>query len=417
MSKKYIITAFLLILMFLPGYAFSFSAKSRTGGMSEVFLSGSRVSVNGGFVEWYEGGEIYVRAKAVEVSITIDNLNSDEAGSFEFHVSNVNPELTKVIGLGDVELKKGDNSLVFEADVEAKKVAVYKLSPGLKGNEYKFMVFGEASGGGHVFDRIISDVNYRKPLFVVSGGDMLDSPGSSAYDDFLKKVGTVRLPFLTIPGSKEVAYEGRNLYQNFLGAAYYSFEYKDAHFIFLDNGAGCLSEEQFLWLDRELMHSKAVNKFVFMHLPPFDPRPGREAPMSRGGQSKRLSSILEKYKVNYVFSSGIHSYFKEEVAGITYIITGGAGSELASADSYYNYVIVDVKGDEVKDKVIKLEAPPLVWYKSACLKGKLYLSDSFASNPVRTVVMLTVLLLIPFIILRSIYRRLFNRKPNKRLSF
>jgi hypothetical protein len=404
------------MLALLPGYAFSFMGKSRTGGMSEVFVGSSRISVSGGFIEWYEDGRISVRAKAVEVSITVDNLDSDRVGKFEFHVSNINPELTKVIGLGDVELKKGDNSLDFLADVEAKKVAVYKLSPDLKENEYKFMVFGEASGGEHVFDRIISDVNYRKPLFVVSAGDMLDSSDSSAYDDFLKKIGKVRLPFLTVPGSKEVAAGGLTLYQDYLGAAYYSFEYKDAHFLFLDNGAGSLSEEQFLWLDRELMQSKAINKFVFMHLPPVDPRPGRESPLSKGGQFKRLSSILEKYKVNYAFSAGIHSYFKEEIAGVTYVISGGAGSELASADSYYNYVIVDVKGSEVKDKVIKLNAPPLAWYKAACLKGRIHLKDSFDSNPVRTVVVMVVFLLVAFGIVRALYRRLFRRKQSNRLS-
>jgi len=417
MSKKRILPVVLLLLVLLPGHALSFIGKSRTGGMSEVFVGESRVSVGGGFVEWYEGGRISVRAKAVEVSITLDNLASDKASKFEFHVSNVNPELTRVIGLGDAKLKKGDNSIDFSADVEAKKVAVYKLSPDVKEEGYKFMVFGEASDGEHVFDRIISDVNYRKPLFVVSGGDMLDRPGLSAYDDFMGKIDNVHLPFFTVPGSKEMADGGRALYQDYFGAAYYSFEYKGTHFLFLDNGEGSLSEEQFLWLDRELMQSKAINRFVFMHLPPFDPRPGREAPMSKGGQFKRLSSILEKYKVNYVFSAGIHSYFKEEIAGVTYVISGGSGSELASADSYYNYVIVEVKGSEVKDKVVKLDAPPLAWYKSACLKGKIYLKDSFASNPVRTVVIVALLLLVLLGIVRFIYRRLFSRKPSKRLSF
>ncbi|MBE9536603.1 MAG: metallophosphoesterase [Proteobacteria bacterium] len=416
MLKKRIASAFFLMLFLLPVHAFSLIGKSRTGGMSEVFVGESRVSVSGGFVEWYDDNTISVRAKALEVSITIDNLDSDKAGKFDFRVSNVNPELTKIIGLGDADIKKGNNSLDFSSDVEAKKVAVYKLFPDLKENEYKFMVFAEASGGGNVFDRIISDVNYRKPLFVVSGGDMLEHPGSSAYDDFLEKVGKVRLPFLSVPGSMETAKGGHDIYPDYFGAAYYSFEYKGAHFVFLDNGAGYLSEEQFLWLDRELMQSKAANKFVFMHLPPFDPRPGREAPMGKGGQFKRLSSILEKYKVNYVFSAGIHSYFKKEVAGVNYIISGGAGSELASTDSYYNYVIVDVKGDEVAHKVVKLDAPSLAWHKSACLKLKIYLKASFVSNPVRTVGVVALLLFIVLGIIRFIYMYLFSRKPSKRLS-
>ena len=105
-------------------------------------------------------------------------------------------------------------------------------------------------------------------------------------------------------------------------------------------------------------------------------------------------------------------YFREIRGGIPYIITGGGGSELASPDSFYNYIIVDVVGDKVKDKLVKLRMPPLGMYASVTLKIKHYIKDSFEVHPVKSVIYLIILLVILFFILRGILKIFLA--PNKR---
>lgn len=407
---------FLGLLLIFPSGSHAFLATDRTGGMSEIFINGTRIKVEGAFIEWYEKDDISVRSKGVEISLNIDNSQSEKDKNFNIIVRNVNPDMTEVIGWAGDEIKKNANSITLPVSVKSKKIAVYKLSPAAADETFKFMVFGESRGGEIVFKRILGDINYRKPAFAISCGDMVEDASAGAYKKFIKDLETVTVPFLTVAGSSEVGEGNRRLYEDNFGATYYSFDYQKAHFIILDNGDGRISEEQFIWLENDLMQNKAVNTFVFMHLPPFDPRPGRPQPMEVAGQNLRLSSLFEKYNVSMVFTSGIHSYFKEEVKGVTYIITGGGGSELASADAFYNYIIVEVSGDKVKDKLIKLTAPPVSWYSALYYKVKIYVKNSFQTHPVRSSFLLIVVLIILSMFFKFLFDKMFKPSKKRRIS-
>ena len=139
--------------------------------------------------------------------------------------------------------------------------------------------------------------------------------------------------------------------------------------------------------------------------------------MAIGEQYRRLSGILEKYKVSMVFTSGIHGYFREERQGIPYIITGGGGSELASADSFFNYIIVEVEGDKAKDKMIKLTMPPLGWYDQIVLQIRLYAKNTFETHPLRSIVLVIIIILLMAVFARAIQRRLFRRTKKSRVIF
>ncbi|MDH3975826.1 MAG: hypothetical protein OEV42_16255 [Deltaproteobacteria bacterium] len=416
--KFYNFLAIVLLNLFiiLPSHSHAFLDADKTGGMSEIYINGTRIKVEGAFIEWYEKDDISIRSKGVEVSLNIDNSQSEKDKNFDIIVSNINPGITEVIGWAGGEIKKEVNKLVLPVSVKSKKIAVYKLAPKRADDNFKFMVFGESRGGENVFKRILGDINYRKPAFAISCGDMVENASAGAYKNFIKDIETVTVPFLTVPGSAEVGEGGGSLYEDNFGATYYSFDYKKAHFIILDNGDGRISEEQFLWLEKDLMQNKAVNTFVFMHLPPFDPRPGRPGLMKVAGQNQRLSSLFEKYHVSIVFTSGIHSYFKEEVKGVTYIVTGGGGSELASTDSFYNYLIVEVTGDKVKDKLIKLTAPPVSWYSTLFYKVKVYVKNSFQTHPVKSFFLSIVLLIILSVIFRLFFERFFKPGKKRRIS-
>ncbi|MBE9504579.1 MAG: metallophosphoesterase [Proteobacteria bacterium] len=403
------------VILFIPFMANAFFGKNSTGGTSVIYLDDTRIKIDGGFIEWYDSAEISVRGKGVETTINVDNSSSNEVRSFNVSVNNINPEITKILGLSEKEIKKEKNSISFPVKVEANKVAVYKLTPELPKDEFMFMVFGESRGGPNVFQRIIGDINYRKPLFAISCGDMVEKPSSSDYKDFMKQINSVTVPFLTVAGSSEILGGNRRLYEDFLGSPYYSFDFMNSHFIIVDNGDNRISEDQFLWLENDLMQNKSINTFVFMHMPPYDPRPGKEHPMKLGEQFRRLSAILEKYKVSRVFTAGVHGYYKKDQGGVPYIITGGGGSELVSLDSFYNYVLVDVKGDKVKDKLIKLTFPPLGWYDSLKVKVKLSLKNSFTTHPILSSFAALICLFVLFSVLK-LFRRRFSRRTKRRLS-
>lgn len=128
---------------------------------------------------------------------------------------------------------------------------------------------------------------------------------------------------------------------------FYSFDYGNAHFAIIDSnqpGEIVPGGRQYEWLDKDLGRSKATWKFVAFHHPPYisdDDDYGntwKEAASSLGeAQARPLVPLLEKHKVDVVWSGHIHLYERtwpirsEKVDrnnGVVYITTGGGGSDL-----------------------------------------------------------------------------------------
>lgn len=91
---------------------------------------------------------------------------------------------------------------------------------------------------------------------------------------------------------------------------------------------------------------------------------------------RRFEDLMTKYKVDTVFLSHINSYFSFIKGGVRYIISGSAGAELLTPNSYFHYLRVKVTDKEVLPEVILMPSPTnqnqLLFYGS--LYGKLVLN-------------------------------------------
>ena len=63
-------------------------------------------------------------------------------------------------------------------------------------------------------------------------------------------------------------------------------------------------------------------------------------------EAKRFEGLMTKYKVDTVFLSHIHAYYSFVRGDVRYIISGGAGAELLTKDSYYHFIRVKVTDKE-----------------------------------------------------------------------
>jgi hypothetical protein len=128
---------------------------------------------------------------------------------------------------------------------------------------------------------------------------------------------------------------------------FYSFDYGNAHFAILDSnkrGEIAPSGKQYKWLDKDLKESKATWKFVFLHHTAYssdddDYGDTWKTKASTLGdlQARKLVPLFEKHRVNIVWSGHIHFYERtwpigdnkiDQKNGVTYIKTGGGGSDL-----------------------------------------------------------------------------------------
>jgi len=230
-------------------------------------------------------------------------------------------------------------------------------------NEFSFIVFGDNQDSITTFNRLIDKINYENVQFVVDNGDLVAGGEQIEYTLFLEQIKQSNKPFLTNIGNHDLMRNGSSSnYQKIFGHLYYSFNMGNSYFIMLDSSSGeRLDPQQIEWLHNQLNKSlKYHNRFVFMHVPLFDPlgRPIEEGHSLRDvQQAKMLNNLFDHYNITMLFCSHIHAYYNGTWGTTPYIITGGAGGPLEHPDqnhNFYNYVKVNVNQKGVNYQMIRL---------------------------------------------------------------
>jgi 3',5'-cyclic AMP phosphodiesterase CpdA len=231
-------------------------------------------------------------------------------------------------------------------------------------DSFQFAFLSDVQRGWGVFKPMMQEITKNGYAFAVIGGDIVHIGSKNECHFFFRELAEVRgqTPLFFVPGNHDVfdeniKYTLKN-FQKYCGHEYYWFSRGNAAFVVLNETltGRHINKRQLRWLKDTLRKLKGnfTHLFVFMHIPPFDPREGKNycLPEERG---KRVMRLMEKFEVDYVFCGHIHCYFKQVINGVTYIISGGAGASLKCPDGFYHYVRVSVRGDEIVDSVIKVK--------------------------------------------------------------
>jgi predicted phosphodiesterase len=235
------------------------------------------------------------------------------------------------------------------------------------GNVFRFAVIGDRTGG-HVpgiFSEIIDEVKLLEPDFVMCVGDLIEGYSDDTlhihaeWDTIMDIVNKLSCPFYFVAGNHEIQNEiDREIYENRTGfKRYYSFNYKDSHFIILDNTMTYwaipeeMDEEQIEWLKKDLEKNRNKNNiFVFYHIPTYLYALEDNTP-------DPLVEIFEQHGVDVVFTGHHHEYSYLNHNDIEYINVGSSGGSTSTNDfargHFYHYLMVTVGEEENNIAVIK----------------------------------------------------------------
>ncbi|MFH1484447.1 MAG: metallophosphoesterase [Chloroflexota bacterium] len=108
---------------------------------------------------------------------------------------------------------------------------------------------------------------------------------------------------------------------------WYIFDSGPAHFVALDVVFSDYEpgSEQYAWLEQDLENTTRPWKIVYFHFPPYhfsSYRSGDE------GVRKALTPLFERQGVQLVLSGHNHSYQRNVVNGVTYVVAAGGGGRL-----------------------------------------------------------------------------------------
>lgn len=138
-------------------------------------------------------------------------------------------------------------------------------------------MLGDNRDGYNTFSQILDQINSINPVFTIDDGDLVFGGEPHKYRLFYETVSKLKTPLYTTLGNHDIRENGRPTYTKLFGPPYYSFDYKNVHFVFLDSSRGwaekkAIPEEQYVWLENDLKNAQGKLIFVFSHIPPSDPR-------------------------------------------------------------------------------------------------------------------------------------------------
>jgi hypothetical protein len=228
-------------------------------------------------------------------------------------------------------------------------------------DDFTFAVFGDNKEGYYLFDVLLKDLNHRNQVsFAMSLGDSVPQGDRGHFRRFVKEVeADLAIPLVTSIGNHDFYHRSSDNYRKIFGETYYSFQIGDSYFVVLDSPTESgLDRAERGWLEDELKKAQAsTNRFVFMHVSPFDPRgEGFDKCLQDG---KEVIALLRQYHVTHLFASHIHGYFSGVWEGVPYTITGGAGGSLQGKDPahfFHHFVTVRVQEGNVEVTVNRIDA-------------------------------------------------------------
>ena len=220
--------------------------------------------------------------------------------------------------------------------------------------------------------RAVYEINQLNPDFVIHIGDMVEGYTRNVdswmqeYEEFQSVMKQLRVPWYPTVGNHEVISGSRDpndrtfeeLYKKHFAPLYYSFDYKNSHFICLytdeaQQSRVTFSDKQLQWLENDLKNTDKTNIFVYMHKPVW------EEHYKPSGWWEKIHELLKEYPVRAVIGGHWHGYRKcLSKDGIQYYILGATGGhlyegvELIGRINHYN--ILRIEDDTFTMGVVKL---------------------------------------------------------------
>lgn len=310
-------------------------------------------------------GEVRLRAYCPEVELLL-LWEREGGGAVEIVVENMDPS-------AEVEVIPGAEQQPAACTTSAASPASLNLSVEGSGRQRIrltpsaekafrapfFAVLGDSQGHNEVLAKIVEAVNRSGIDFLICLGDLVASGSKAEYRDFQETMAALNCPYYTVPGNHDIRGEGAECYRSLLGPVDYHFDLGGYRFVFADNAALDLAEEQLDWLAEIL--DGALPGFVFLHVPPEDPRGNDHTFLDPEGAGKFLELVSEpSRRVQGVFSGHIHMFDHRMVSGVHHLISGGGGAALyvpADQGGFHHFTLCRIGAAGLEVEAVKVEAP------------------------------------------------------------
>jgi len=218
-----------------------------------------------------------------------------------------------------------------------------------------------------LYEKAVAKINLMEPAFVVITGDLVnDKSNKTQWDEFRRITGLIKpeIKVYILPGNHDIGQnpEVKDLefYKSMFGNDRFSFNLKKVSFIGFNSsmikaGTPVLADEQYDWLQRELIRNKGANLTVlFCHHPLFIKDPAEPENYSNIGPEIRQKylDLFTQYGVDALFSGHLHNNASGKYAETDFITTTAVGKQLA--DARPGFRIIYIEEDKIRHEYLPL---------------------------------------------------------------
>jgi 1,2-diacylglycerol 3-alpha-glucosyltransferase len=300
---------------------------------------------------------------------------------------------------------------VYEKDYQALNAEnIDRIETRLRNkSSYRFAVVGNIRNSMRIFEKRIA------PMIKDSGADFMISVGNAVYDGaegkyrlLYRGLKKLDIPYLLSAGHNEMEDFGAEKFYRHFGPYFFSFNLKNAYFIFLDSTGQTSWKWQMRWLKKELAEARQYPyRFVFLNrslfsMPGFDP--DRKHYVLAADLSRDLRRLLSESRVTAVFSAGYPTYHETIVQGVRYIVSGDGGGLLLDRRQPYQFVKVDVEPKKVAFENVAA-ADRLGAFREKLETLKLYLHSFFYISLFNSLLVLSMISLVALKVYSLILRQ------------
>jgi predicted phosphodiesterase len=243
--------------------------------------------------------------------------------------------------------------------------ATFRTAAGPGQTQFTFVVFGDTRTQHRVHRAVADQIVALDPDFLLHTGDLV-AHGHSAgeWGSFfeIEQELMAHAPLFPVLGNHE---GNSRLYFDLFylpgNERWYTFDYGNARFVCLQvDGSARFTphSEQYAWLEETLATNVQPWLFVGFHVPPYTSVYDR----LEGNVRRTLTPLFERYGVDVVLNGHKHNYERNEVNGITYVVTAGGGAPLyamqereptqAAFALAHHFVLLEIDGHHLRAMAI-----------------------------------------------------------------
>jgi len=217
---------------------------------------------------------------------------------------------------------------------------------------FTFAIVGDLHVGGtntSRFRQILAAAQNENDQFIVLLGDITDRGEADAFQAVQQALTDYGFQNKVLPilGNHDVFSQGWDEYKKIWGPAHYRVTFGNAQLIALDSADGILGEEQFDWLQEQFQGAKPTHTFLLTHYMPVVPGQRTYLRLANQSEAERLMKLASREGVRSVLGGHYHSYCREQIAGVEYVVAGGGGGRRMDPIRDYFFVQVRVDGESV----------------------------------------------------------------------